>query len=176
MHYAAYYALEAMINRYTDPHGHYRVLDMGGLDVNSTKYGLDIRKFLPNATWKVLDVVDAPGVDFVADARSWTPPELFDVVVSTEMLEHLEDWYGAIETMAFCLDHGGPQQVFITAASDGRPPHDAYGAPTPPPEGQWYENISPDVLESDLRYLFKSVEVEYNAEAGDVYAYARGVR
>lgn len=173
MHYAAYYALRDMVQRHVDPFWVYKILDLGGLDVNSTKYGLDIRKFFPRGSfWRVLDIVDAPGVDFVADVRTWEPPELFDIVVSTEMLEHLENWPLAIETAAEALR--GPEMLFITCASTGRPPHDAYGAPTPPPEGQFYENVAPDRLESVLYSHFRSVELKYDSAAGDVYAFAQG--
>src|SRR5688500_18941281 len=79
---------------YLDPQVHRSFLEVGALDVNGS-----IRHFFGWAeVYDGLDIVDGPGVDIVADARTWIPPGTYDVVVSTEVLEHVADWGAIVQT------------------------------------------------------------------------------
>lgn len=139
-------------------------LDLGGADVNGTT-----RDLFPGALWAGLDIEAGPGVDIVADARSWESAVRFDVVACTELLEHVERWAECVDTAWFALKPGG--FLFVTAASTGRPAHGARGGPAPLP-GEWYGNVDPDEVRDALS-LFAESHVEFNPNPGDVYAWAR---
>jgi hypothetical protein len=143
----------------------YRALDLGGADINGTG-----RDLLPAAKWTGLDLVPGPGVDIVADATTWQPAagESWDLVVSTELLEHVERWPDVLLSAACALDIGG--SFFVTCASIGRRPHGARGGYDPEP-GEHYANISPDKLRYFMRMHFRDVNVTYNPIPGDLYTW-----
>lgn len=147
-------------------------LDIGGRDVNGTA-----RAHFPHTHWRGLDIRPGPGVDIVEDATTWrgVKPGFEDFVLSTECLEHVENWRGIVECAASVLSPGGPMLAFFTAASTGRAPHGASGEHVPPP-GEWYGNVRPDELSDALYENFIGVHVEYNPNPGDVYAWARGLK
>lgn len=121
-------------------------LDLGGADINGTA-----RAVVPFVErWYGSDIEPGPGVDFVADATS---PELrgydlygqqFDVVLCTELLEHVEDWPAVVRNVWKLLCPGG--FAFLTfagtsrAAGWGRRPHGARGGLHPEP-GEYYGNV-----------------------------------
>ena len=148
-----------------------RVLDLGGRDINGS-----IRDLLPAAKWTGLDIEPGPGVDLVHDATLPWPDrfERFDLVVCTEVLEHVERWAAVLRTASQALEPGGPEALFVTCASTGRPEHGASGGPRPLP-GEWYGNVSPAELREALAGLFRYSHVEYRAVPGDAYAWAQGV-
>lgn len=149
----------------------WRVLDLGGRDINGS-----IRDLLPAAKWTGLDIKPGPGVDLVHDATQPWPDtfDRFDLVVCTEVLEHVERWAAILRTAAQALEPGGPEVLFVTCASTGRPEHGASGGPRPLP-GEWYGNVSPGALRDALVGLFRDSHVEYRANPGDAYAWAQGV-
>jgi len=168
MHAEAYAAVDRMItDSGIDRRGQWTGLDIGGRNVNGAA-----RDLLPRATWTGLDATPGPGVDIVADARTWVPDRLVDVVLCTEVLEHVERWAEVLTTARDALDPAGPGLVLVTCASSGRPPHGAGGAPAPA-EGEWYRNVAPDVLEDVARRLWRDVHVTYNPHPGDAYLWAR---
>jgi hypothetical protein len=150
----------------------WRVLDLGGRDINGS-----IRGLLPAAQWTGCDITPGPGVDIVHDATRPWPGTFgrFDVVVCTEVLEHVEQWPALLGTAAGALEPGGPEALFVTCASTGRPQHGASGAPLPEP-GEWYANVPPDAVAVRLQELFRAAWVEYRGLPGDVYARAQGVK
>jgi hypothetical protein len=118
-------------------------LEIGGRDLNGNARGL-----WPRIVWTVLDVLPGPGVDIVADARTWVPDRGYQIVLCTEVLEHVEDWRLVVNTAAKALDPGG--LVVITCAGPGRPPHSGVEATDILP-GEYYHNISPVDLGDTLR-------------------------
>lgn len=155
-----------------------RVLDMGGQDVNGTVHSqLRDRGF--GGALDVLDIEQGVGVTIVGDARNtdWWDGQSYDLVISTEMLEHLDDWWDSLDVAAQVLRPGG---WFVgTCASLGRAPHGATGAPSPAP-GEYYDNIRPTELAAGLGLRgFDPVEVQYSYDtsephgAGDLYWRAR---
>jgi len=60
-----------------------RVLDVGSLDINGNNKGL-----FKNCDYIGLDVIDGPNVDVVSIAHEFDTDKLFDVVLSTNALEH----------------------------------------------------------------------------------------
>lgn len=150
----------------------WRVLDLGGRDING-----GIRDLLPHAKWMGVDIESGPGVELLWDCtQPWPNPNMprFDMVVCTEVLEHVEKWAAILRTASQALEPGGPEALFVTCASTGRRPHGASGAMDPAP-GEWYENVSPAALRDALVGLFRYSHVEYRANPGDAYGWAQGV-
>lgn len=136
-----------------------RVLDLGGQDV----YGGTVHnhRLLRASTIDVLDIQAGAGVTIVDDARTWRPKsgdDLYDLAISTELLEHVEDWHKVIETARSALPLG---RWFVgTCASIGRAPHGATGADRPA-EGEYYRNVDPAILVAELDRWFSVFIVEY---------------
>lgn len=148
-----------------NPAGEWDSLDLGGADINGTA-----RSLLPYARWTGLDIAPGPGVDIVTDATTWEPDRSFDVVVCTELLEHVPQWGQCIATAWKALRAGGT--LILTCASTGRRPHGARGDMDPAP-GEWYGNVPIDELRAVIACLFRGYEVVFNPDPGDCYAWAR---
>lgn len=158
------------------PDTHVRALDLGGADVNGTarptvtgplvQAGLFVE-------WFGWDIEEGPGVDLVVDATKPVPEimhETFDVVLCTEVLEHVAAWDCVLDAARCVLKAGGV--LILTAASLGRNAHGARGAATPDP-GEWYANVHPSEVSNVLEALgFLEHAVLYNQNPGDVYAWA----
>jgi hypothetical protein len=141
-----------------------RILDVGGQYVNGSVHDL-----LPFAQITTLDLENA---DIVADARLWEPDRLFDVVIATEVFEHVKEWRRVIHTMRKALDPAGPGFLLATCASTDRPRHGATGAPRPAP-GEWYQNVEPVMLRHCLGAHFSEFDVVYQYPPGDAYMWGR---
>lgn len=139
-------------------------LDIGGRNINGSVHDL-----LPTANWTTLDVVADDGVDVVADARTWRSDERYDLIIATEVFEHVENWPKIVYTMWHHLNPDGA--VVITAASSGRRPHGAAGALWPE-EGEYYANVEPRALDDVIWLFFNAYQSIYNPNPGDVYALA----
>lgn len=149
-----------------------RVLELGSRDVNGSPRSV----FRDAERYVGIDVVDGPGVDVLADARTWTSDERFDTVVCTEVLEHVHSWPMIVTTAALHLERDG--YLLLTAASEGREPHSVDapgdGAVVPPRHGEHYENVDPARLLDVLRTNeLEVVALEYHRHPGDVRVLAR---
>lgn len=142
-------------------------LDLGGRDVNGTVHGL-----FPEVKWTVLDIEPHPSVDIVADVTTWQPEGEYDIVLSTEAIEHIAAWPRIIQAGHAVLRPGG--YMIVTGGSTGRGPHSCTGV-VPVPPGEHYGNVSPDDLERVARDTgFSDINVEYNPEPHfDVYMWAQ---
>jgi SAM-dependent methyltransferase len=95
-----------------------RVLEVGSRDVNGS-----IRPILESrgpTEYIGVDIVPGPGVDELCDAGALADrfgEKSFDVVVSTELIEHVRDWRAAIDNMKRVLKPGG--QLLVTTRSRG---------------------------------------------------------
>lgn len=94
------------------------VLEVGSLNVNGSPR--DVIGGWVGHYWGV-DIKDGPGVDQVCSVYDMTrnvpPLHSYDVVVSTEMLEHVEDWQLALLNMKLMLKEGG--WLCLTTRSPG---------------------------------------------------------
>jgi hypothetical protein len=124
----------------------WRVLDLGGADVNGTVHGI-VRLAAPGVDIDVLDLTPGPGVTIVDDATTFDPEgRTWDLVITTETLEHADPWPSIISTAARCAP-----ALIGTAAGPGRPAHGARGDARPAP-GEHYANVDPDELANAIAY------------------------
>jgi len=98
------------------------VLEVGSYDVNGTPRSI-VEPMCP-ASYIGVDSQPGPGVDRVVnvdnlDVRFGT--RRFDVVISTEMLEHVKDWRTAVFQMKSVTKSGG--LLVVTTRSPGFPYH-----------------------------------------------------
>lgn len=104
-----------------DVHGK-SVVEVGSMDVNGSLRAHVLA--LGPTSYVGVDFMAGPGVDVICDASCLEPrfgKNVFDVVISTEMLEHAEDWRGAVLAMKSVLRAGGI--LLITARGPGFPLH-----------------------------------------------------
>lgn len=119
-----------------------RALDLGGRDVNGS-----VRDYWPAMTWTGADLYEGPGVDLVGDCRELVTTDRYELVICTEVLEHVYGWGNLVATAWRLLVPGG---LFIaTAAGPRRRPHH-YNGGGPPHPGEWYRNVHPDELRTVL--------------------------
>ncbi len=99
------------------------ILEVGSYNVNG---GIkEIVTALKPLFYMGVDMREGPDVDAVVNACELTYKfghNMFDVVISCEMLEHVEDWRSAIVHMKNVLKPGGT--LFLTTRSYGFPLHD----------------------------------------------------
>ncbi len=134
------------------------LLDIGGRNVNGS-----IKDLFPGVVYKALDLHDGPGVDIVADARSWEPTETFDLIVSTGTFEHVQGWERIPIMMFKACRPGG--HVLLTMAGPGFGAHSAHGGPLQP--GEWYAEPDPQDLHTTLSFAgFANVHVTLGHATG----------
>lgn len=99
-----------------------QVLEVGSQDVNGSPRTV----LLPHKPKEYLGIDFGPGkgVDRVMDVASLSVKlgiESYDVVISTEMLEHAQDWRTAVDEMKAVLRVGG--LLIVTTRGPGFPYH-----------------------------------------------------
>ncbi|MFF5261344.1 class I SAM-dependent methyltransferase [Actinomadura viridis] len=160
----------AAVKRLAETHGllthaTLAVCDLGGRNVNGS-----LRGMFATHGWTAVDSTPGNGVDVVADARTWVPDRSYDLVLCTEVFEHVKGWPAIIATAERALAPGG--LLIATCASDRRPPHGMSGGPWPEP-GEHYCNVQPAELAAALADAFpRSFGIEYAYPPGDLYAWA----
>jgi len=111
-----------------------------------------------------LDISKGPGVDVVGSADSMTNmfgEDSFDIVISTEVVEHIKDWRSAISNIKRVCKPGGT--VLLTTRSKGYAYH-GY------PSDFWrYEPEDMEKIFSD----FEILSLERDTEAPGVFIKAR---
>lgn len=115
------------------------VLDVGGRDINGSP-----RHLFPDATtYYVVDLVDGPNVDLVADITAGGLIDFADTVLCLEVLEHAQNWADIVTACADACRTGGT--VIVTCAGPGRGPHSASDG-GPLQDGEWYQNVTTEDL------------------------------
>lgn len=140
-------------------------LDLAGRMVNGSTH-----EHFRNTSWTILDLAEHESVDIVADATTWEPDREWDVVQSTEGLEHIANWQGLVTTAYKSLTDSG--WFVMTCASIGREGHSAVGDPFVP-SGEHYGNVSEADFRAHAATLFSEVNTWYDAVHGDLYAWCR---
>jgi len=122
------------------------VLEVGSLDVNGTVRPI-VASLRPDR-YVGVDLAPGPGVDEVCDATGLVRrfgSDAFDVVISTEMLEHVRDWRAVASQLKRVLKPGGT--LLLTTRSHGFPYHGF-------PEDFWrYET-------GDLSAIFRDFDID----------------
>ncbi len=123
-----------------------RVLEVGSFDVNGSPRPV-VEAYRP-ASYLGIDIVDGPGVDKICPAERIVEefgPDSFDVIISTEMMEHVRDWRLILSNMKRSLAPDG--LLVVTTRSFGFPQHDY-------PGDYWRYELS------DMRILFGDLTIE----------------
>ena len=129
------------------------VLEIGSYNVNGSVRPL-IENLQPQ-NYLGIDLQNGPNVDLVLPAEKLLEefgPEKFDVVISTETLEHVLDWRLIIGNMKAVLKEGG--YIYITVPTVGCGHHDF-------PIDCWRYN------ESDMSKIFADFDIIINQTIGD---------
>lgn len=122
-----------------------RVVEVGSQDVNGSPRAVLVA--LKPAEYVGVDVQSGRGVDVVcpaADLAAKFGAESFDLVLSTEMLEHVEDWKSAVSQLKRILRREG--LLLVTTRAPGFPYH-------PFPIDMWR------FTQSDFRRIFADMEI-----------------
>jgi len=139
-----------------------RVVELGSQDVNGTPRTLPI---LDGCEYVGVDLTAGPGVDVVADARTVTAEQvggLANIVICTNVYEHVQDWYQIIFSAYGLLHSGG---WFITqCAGPGFQVHSGRSATLTLEPDEWYRNVPHTELQ----------EVMLAAGFNDVHTWERG--
>lgn len=131
---------ESIKERFPDYFDTVRVLDIGSLDVNGTN-----RYLFKNSYYVGVDVVRGPGVDIVCPGHE-VSGERYNVVLSTNSLEHDMFWFLTLPNMMRMTESGG--LMFFSCAYSRRQHGTAIASPndsgTTRLEGHWknyYRNL-----------------------------------
>jgi len=112
------------------------IIEVGSRDVNGSVRP-HIESLSPRG-YVGVDIVEGPRVDRLCDVQDLVSvfgAESFDVVVATELLEHVEDWRGDIGNLKTVMRPGG--SIFVTTRSVGFPKHDWPGTTGASRSGTW---------------------------------------
>ena len=136
-----------------------KILDCGSSDIN----GNNRQFFRDNYQYTGVDIAPAPNVDVVTPIHLYETDELYDVVLTGEMLEHDKTWKESIRKMISLVRPGG---LFImTCAAPGRPEHGTTKehAWASPHTNDYYRNISATDFESlvDIHEEFSRYSLRY---------------
>lgn len=141
-----------------------KAVEFGAYDVNG-----NVRHEFPDYSFYGIDLRAGANVDEVIDARDFNGAGSYDLVLSTEMLEHAPRPREIVDSAYRALKSGG--LFVLTAAGPGRAPHCNNGGHIVPPD-EHYGNIDPDDLRSWLED-WEIIELQYSPGDGDVYVAAR---
>ena len=134
------------------------ILEVGSLDVNGSLRS-EILKSNPRKYIGV-DIANGPGVDEICDATNLVQKyskRSFDIVIATEVLEHVLNWKLAISNMKNVVKFGGI--ILITTRSIGYPKHN-------------YPNDFWRFETEDMKYIFSDCiieEIEADPTAAGVF-------
>lgn len=138
-------------------------IDIGGRETNG-----NARWLFPHIDWTVVDAVDGPGVDVVANGATWRPDEPVDLVLFVEVAEHSPRWPEILRNIHSMLKPDGI--LLFTAAGTGREPHGLFH--DDPDEPGYYQNLSYEDLHLALDAAGYS-EFEIDVFGDDIRAWAK---
>lgn len=137
-------------NFFPDHFKNKKILEIGSLDVNGS-----VRGFFEECSYTGIDIGPGPKVDMVCNGEDFPEKaKQFDVVLSTEVFEHTEDWDLIFLNMLRLAKRDGI--VIFSCASWGRVQHgtslfDSNAAPHVATSSDYYRNLN----EEDFRGAFQ---------------------
>lgn len=123
-----------------------QIIEVGAFNVNGSLRPM-IEALCPSSYIGV-DLIAGPGVDVVCDADDLMHHfgmGVFDLLICTEMLEHVRDWKATVSNFKHILKPGG--KLFVTTRSKGYPYHGA-------PFDCWRYELE------DMKWIFSDFEIE----------------
>lgn len=144
-----------------------KVLEVGSQNINGS-----VRSHFKNCDYLGIDLGEAPGVDMIMNASEMNFSKEFDVMISSEMLEHCEKWQSALYNMYRAIKPGG--LFILTCAGPKRQEH---GTKNHTPQDskftlEHYRNISVEDFNKTLPpSLFKDSSVALYRGDTDLYVY-----
>lgn len=140
-----------------------RVLECGSYDINGSA-----RPLFEDCEYVGLDWRPGPGVDVVGLVHQYQPTTLFDVVISTEMLEHDPYWPGSLWQMTAALRLGGA--MLLSWATPAREAHDVACAP----KAGHYQGLALADVHRALRPWYGEIRARLARGGLDAYLEAYG--
>jgi SAM-dependent methyltransferase len=141
-----------------------KVLEVGSLDINGS-----VRPLFTQCDYWGIDLGEGNGVDQVINILDF-PGKFYDVVISSEMLEHDREWKFSLIKMFNCLVHGG--LLIFTCAGPDRPPHGTMreNPEASPFTNDYYGNLSiKDVTQAlNLPEAFFHYTLQYDRGKNDL--------
>lgn len=165
MHPESFQFVAMVKSEYPDFFQGKKVLEVGSLDINGS-----VRHFFEGCEYEGIDIAEGPGVDRVVLAHQFLRPEVYDVVISSEMLEHDKYWFTSLKQMYKNLKPGG--LFVLSCAGPTRPEHgttktDIYSSPF---TTDYYRNISKeDFLNALPAELFSECTIGYDRGEEDLH-------
>lgn len=123
-----------------------RVLEVGAYDVNGSPR--PILEAMKPRSYLGIDLAEGPGVDEVCNVEALVEKfgaGAFDVIISTETIEHVADWQAAISNLKRAVAPHGV--ILLTTRSKGFPLHDY-------PADYWRFELE------DMRVIFSDCDIE----------------
>lgn len=123
------------------------VLDVGSMDINGNN-----RHLFNGCEYIGLDIGPGKNVDIICPVHLYTSRRQFDIVISTEMLEHDKYWEKSLGAMVRLLRLGG--LLLITAASTRRREHGTarMSSGSSPHTNDFYRNVTCNDLNIGLNF------------------------
>ena len=160
-----------LANQFSDRFLNADVLDCGSLDINGNN-----RWMFSGGTYYGIDIGSGANVDETCLVHEFQPDCKYDVIISTEMLEHDQYYPGSLVNMVGLLRKGG--MLILTCGTTGRGIHGTIGhSPGTSPTSQipgwqhYYRNITIDDIRAvlDVDVVFSRYAFEINNISKDLY-------
>lgn len=145
------------------------VLDIGSQDINGNN-----RYLFGDAKYIGIDLNPGKNVDYVSSGHNYKPQTKFDVIISTECLEHDKYWAITLQNIVHNLLNSGGLFI-MTCATTGRPEHGT--TRTSPKDSPFTTDYYMNITEDDFRQAidvdkeFTTFAFETRQNPCDLYFY-----